>query len=275
MNTAILLKRQQISFEERPRPNPGPGELLVEVAYCGVCRTDRKAYRQGQRDLGMPRVLGHEFAGTVAAIGDGVTGYALGDRVQVHPGIGCGVCPDCLRGDDQRCEKMQILGFDLDGGFGRFCQIPAAGVGRGIVSKVPLDLPLHWAALTEPMACALHMLGKMKMENGERLLIVGGGVLGCMMAKLCRRLKITEHILIVETNPDKRNLALKLGFATASAAEAAALIKKTWPDGVDAAIPCCPVNFGLELSLSTPEKTAVSSAFSADSAAIYRYPTGF
>ncbi len=249
MNTAVLTREQELIFEQRERPVLGEGEVLIEVAYCGVCRTDRKAYRQGQRDLRLPRVLGHEFAGVVAEIGAGIDGFVLGERVQVHPGIGCGVCGDCLNGDDQRCVAMKVLGFHLDGGFGRYCVIPSAGVQAGIITKVDDHIPLYYAALSEPIACALHMIDHIDILPEDRLLIVGGGVLGCLMAKICQYLKITENILIVEANEKKRDLCRNLGFQSLSAENAKDRIKEIWPAGADAAIPCCPVNFGMELSL--------------------------
>lgn len=249
MNTAVLTKEQELIFEHRERPVIKDGEILIEVAYCGVCRTDRKAYRRGQRDLRLPRVLGHEFAGSIAALGSKVRGFKVGERVQIHPGIGCGVCGDCLAGDDQRCREMEIIGFHRDGGFGRYCVIPSAGVQGGILAKVPDHIPLYYAALSEPIACALHMIDHTNILPEDRLLIVGGGVLGCLMAKLYQYQNITENILIVEPNEKKRDLCRNLGFQSLPVENAGDIIKEIWPAGADAAIPCCPVNFGMELSL--------------------------
>jgi L-iditol 2-dehydrogenase len=249
MNTAVLIDQEKLSFQERQRPVLQAGEVLVEVAYCGVCRTDRKAYRAGQRDLHLPRVLGHEFAGTVLAVGEGVKEIFVGDKVQVHPGIGCHQCDDCLSGNDQRCARMNIFGFHLDGGFSRYCVIPSAAVKAGIINIVPKEVPLFQAALVEPMACAIHMLDQMDLMNNEDLLLTGGGVLGCLMAKICRYLGMNGKILIVEPNKKKRVICDALGFQTISIREAEKKIKEIWPNGIDAAIPCCPVNSGMELSL--------------------------
>lgn len=131
MNTLILTEKQKLREETRVLPQPELGEVIIEVAYCGICRTDRKCFRIGQRDLHMPRVLGHEFSGIVAQVGVGVTDLAVGDRVGVYPGLGCGSCEDCLQGNDQRCASMKIIGFHLDGGFSRYCRISAEGVRGG------------------------------------------------------------------------------------------------------------------------------------------------
>lgn len=250
MNTAVLIDQKTLVFEERERPALKDGEVLVEVAYCGVCRTDRKAYRSGQRDLQLPRILGHEFAGMIGAIGENVKDFSVGDKVQVHPGIGCHQCSDCLSGDDQRCAKMKILGFHLDGGFSRYCVIPREGVEAGTISKVPVKVPLFQTALSEPMACALHMLDHMDLKKNDDLLLVGGGVLGCLTAKLCRYLGLNGEILIVEPNEKKRAICAALGFLSLPVEDAEKKIKETWPNGIDAAIPCCPVNYGMELSLT-------------------------
>lgn len=239
MNSVVLVDQKKIVTEERVAPIPEKGEVIVEVAYCGVCRTDRKSYRLGQRDLHMPRILGHEFSGIVIATGEGVSDYCPGDRVAVYPGIGCGHCPDCLEDNDQRCREMQILGFHRDGGFSRYCRIPAEGVARGILCKVIPSVSLEDAAKCEPLGCALHMLRSVDFQKTKRVLICGGGVLGYLMAILCRYYG-AETILISEPNERKRQLCEDAGFTALLPTELKDYVREHYPHGVDAVIPCTP-----------------------------------
>lgn len=249
MNTIMLVEQKKTVKEEKAFPRPERGEVIVEVAYCGICRTDRKSYRLGQRDLHMPRVLGHEFSGIIAATGEGITDYAIGDRVAVYPGIGCGHCPDCLEGNDQRCREMKILGFHLDGGFSRYCRIPAEGIHHGILCKVPPQIPLKDAAKCEPLGCALHMLAEVNFEKARHILICGGGVLGYLTAMLCRHYG-AETILISEPNERKRRLCEESGFTAVFPEELDSYVKKHYPRGMDAAIPCTPHTECFEESLN-------------------------
>lgn len=239
MNTIMLVEQKTTVKEERALPCPERGEVIVEVAYCGVCRTDRKSYRLGQRDLHMPRVLGHEFSGIVVATGEGITDYAIGDHVAVYPGIGCGHCSDCLNDNDQRCREMKILGFHLDGGFSRYCRIPAEGIARGILCKVSPRVSLKDAAKCEPLGCALHMLDEINFEKTKHILICGGGVLGYLMAMLCRHYG-AETVLISEPNEKKRQMCENSGFTAVRPEELRKYGKEHYPLGFDAVIPCTP-----------------------------------
>lgn len=239
MNTVMLSKQQTLETEQRDKPRAERGEVIVEVAYCGVCRTDRKSWRVGQRDLHMPRVLGHEFSGVVVDVGKGVTDYQIGDDVAVYPGIGCGKCPDCLSGNDQRCREMRIIGFHSDGGFSRYCRIPAGGVERGILFSLPQGVSPVAAAMCEPLGCAVHMLDTFDFEKIASVWISGGGVLGFMTASLCRYYGVNT-VIITEPNAMKRDLCRKAGFIAVPPEDIEGCLREHCGGLVDAAIPCCP-----------------------------------
>lgn len=249
MNTILLTNQNTVTLEEREMPVPRCGEIVIAVARCGICRTDRKACLDGQRDLVLPRVLGHEFAGTVAAIGEEVTGYQPGDRVNVHPGIGCGECEDCKNGNDQRCRNMKIFGFHLDGGFSRWCVIPEEGVKQGIVRKLPDEVSFEEAALCEPLGCASHMLDMAGVPKDGSILIAGGGVLGLMTATLARYYGAGE-IIISEPVDEKRIRCKKMGFTVTSPEDMCSFVQDKYPCGVDEAIPCCPYSSAFSDSVS-------------------------
>ncbi len=266
MRAAVLQAMGELALVERKIPVCGPGEVLVQVAYCGVCRTDRKAFRMGQRDLHLPRVLGHEIVGRIAAVGQGVKAYQEGQAVQVYPGLGCGECEACRRGWGHLCERMEILGFHQDGGFSEYCLVPALGVGQGFLQVIPEKLPMAQAALTEPLACAVNMLQQLEIHPGQRLLLVGGGVLGLLTALLARK-KGLEEILLLEKSPYKQKIARQLGFLCLPADVTEAEIRGLWPEGADVAIPCCPDNEGLGRCLTLLKRRGKCGFFSGLTAA--------
>ncbi|MHB8126638.1 MAG: zinc-dependent dehydrogenase [Desulfitobacteriaceae bacterium] len=243
MKAAVLKGIEELSLMHVETPNCGPGEVLVKLAACGICRTDMKCFSQGQRDLRMPRILGHEIAGTVAEIGRGVTQVTVGERVQVAPGISCGSCRYCLRGQDNLCNSMQILGFHKDGGFAEYILVPAEGVRNGVLQRIPEHLSFSEAALTEPLACSINMQESLKVGEEDQLLIIGGGPLGILNAKLAKVNGVKNIILIEEKewrlkraenfefdyliNPGKSNVSEEI-------------MKVTEGMGVDVVIPCCP-----------------------------------
>ncbi len=242
MRKAVLIEKERLILEDVPIPSCGPGEVLVRVAFAGICRTDRKAYHMGQRDLHIPRVLGHEISGYVEAIGKGVGGYAVGQKVQIHPGLFCGRCSACKQGFDQICPEMEILGFHLDGGFQEVCRIPAKGVAAGIVNLLPDRAKLDAAVLAEPLACAIHMVERLRPVGKDRLLIIGGGVLGILTAKLWVY-RQRGPVTIAEKSESRIALGRKLGFETVP-------LDNVEMNAYETAIPCCPQNDGFNLAVS-------------------------
>lgn len=217
MKAYVLKAEKTLTEEERPLPKCASGEALIKVTACGICRTDRKAWSIGQRDLHMPRILGHEIVGIVEAVGSDVDPELIGTRVIVHPGIFCGECVYCKDGRDQLCEKMRILGFHMDGGFAEYCLIPKEAVTGGCLIPIPNKLDDLKATLAEPIACALNMMYALNEKKKDlpdcSLLIFGGGALGFITALLWKHRGLhSEHITIVEPNKQKRELLNKHGF---------------------------------------------------------------
>ena len=231
MEACVLHAQQSMRKEIRDLPACADDEVLLEISYCGICRTDRKSYAIGQRDLHMPRILGHEIVGCIYQLGKNVEGYVLGQRVVLHPGVFCGSCDACSAGMDQLCAQMRIFGFHLDGGFAQYCLIPADGVRNRILIPIPDQLSSELAALAEPLACAINLQESMP-TNAENLLIFGGGALGTLTALLWRKLGMSQ-ITIIEPNEDKRNALSALGFSCYPSITALAT-------RFDLAISCCP-----------------------------------
>lgn len=252
MKALKLVDQHQTVLTEVTQPKAGKGEVVLAVTYCGICRTDRKAYLEGQRDLVLPRILGHEFSGIILETGEGVTDYQVGDKVSLHPGIGCGTCDHCLEGNDQRCHDMRIFGFHLDGGFSPYCVIPEAGVKQGILRKIPKGVSMKTAALAEPIGCALHMLETLDIQAGEHILIAGAGVMGIMTALLARYFGAKPFIY--DPVEEKCIPAEKMGLTVidVDAIADGSITKDMAP--FDAAVPCCPYSSEIAVALERLKK---------------------
>ena len=130
MKTARLYAPNDLRLEELPDPVAGPGDLVLRVLACGTCGTDVKVYRFGHAHISLPRVIGHEVAGEIVALGAGVTGWQVGDRVQVIAAIPCGECFQCRRGFQTVCERLESIGYQYDGGFAELIRILAPKASR-------------------------------------------------------------------------------------------------------------------------------------------------
>ena len=243
LKAALLKGLEELILENRPIPDCGPGEVLVQLRVCGICRTDMKCLSQGQRDLRLPRILGHEIAGTVVQTGSGVASVSKGDRVQVAPGIPCGTCSYCLRGQDNLCDSMQIMGFHLNGGFAEYVLVPAAGVNNGVLQAVPEELSLSEAALTEPLACCVNMQKSLRVNKEDQLLIIGAGPLGVLNAKLAKAKGVRKIILLEEKEERLKkaeNFELDYLLDTRKRNMPEEVMRITQGRGADVVIPCCP-----------------------------------
>jgi alcohol dehydrogenase, propanol-preferring len=201
---------EPLRIEEIPTPSPGPGEVLIEVAACGVCHSDLHL-AMGEWDLlkpitKLPLALGHEVTGTIASIGEGVTGFGLGDRVGV-PWLHwtCGECEFCLMGRETLCSKQQITGCTVDGGFAEFIKAKASHI-----AKLPDELSFEEAA---PLLCAgvtVHSaMKKADIQAGQKVAVFGVGGLGHLAIQLARAKG--ADVVAVDVADDKLELARECG----------------------------------------------------------------
>ena len=187
---------------------PAAGEVQIKVAYCGICGTDLHAYH-GNMDarVGFERILGHEMSGTIAAIGEGVTGWSVGDPVVVRPLDPGAPNPATERGHDHISHNLKFIGLDSDGAFQELWNVPAF-----TLHKLPADLRLDHAALIEPVAVACHDVRLSGLEAGEDVVVIGGGPIGILVAMVAR--DAGGNVVISEVNPHRLEIAQKLGFDT-------------------------------------------------------------
>lgn len=242
IKAAVLETIGSIRIEDRPEPQYQEGDMILKTEVCGLCRTDMKAYTIGQRDLRLPRVLGHEITATVVEACS-QTGFRPGDRVQVSPGVPCGNCHFCRQGLDHLCDRVEIMGFHRDGGFQEYLHIPAAAAQRGILNHIPAGLSFEEACMSEPLACAINMQDALHVGHGDAVLIWGGGPLGILNARLARS-RGAEEIFIVENHPDRIMRLQDLENRCHLLADLEGLRKVltviTDRGKADVVIPCCP-----------------------------------
>lgn len=181
-----------------------PEEVLVKVAYCGICGTDMNIWRGTDRSAS-DIVSGHEYCGTVAETGTDVKMFHAGDRVTVDPNIPCGTCDPCRKGRINLCEHLKALGVDIDGGFAQYCIVP-----ENQLYRIPDQMSLEEAALIEPLACALNGINRVSMDLGDDVMILGGGPMGLLMLQLAA-MKGAGRVLLCERMEGRRKLGKELG----------------------------------------------------------------
>ncbi|HEU5352384.1 MAG TPA: zinc-binding dehydrogenase [Terracidiphilus sp.] len=195
MRAAVLHGREDIRIESVPVPQAGPGELILRVGAALTCGTDLKVFRRGYhaRMIVPPALFGHELAGTVHETGAGVTGFAAGDRVVALNSAPCGQCFFCTRGQENLCDDLLFN----NGAYAEFIRIPERIVAKNTL-HVPDHVPLEHAALTEPLACAVHGFEDSHPHPGDIVAVIGGGPLGLMMLHVaaltgCKTIAVVKH----------------------------------------------------------------------------------
>jgi len=197
---------QPLAIENVALPEPGANELMVKVHACGICGTDLHATHQPLDTPDDGLVLGHEFVGTVEAVGEGVTeSWTVGDTVCALPFIACGSCDACRAGRPFECATQKIIGLDISGGFAEYVVTGAAET-----LALPPGLALETAVLTEPLAVGWHAVLEAKTSAADTVLVMGAGPIGLSVIVWCRYVGV-KSIIVVEKNPARAQIAQRLG----------------------------------------------------------------
>ncbi len=178
MKALLLTRYMQLEMAELPETKPEAGEVLIRVAACGICGSDVHGYDGSSGRRVPPIVMGHEAAGTVAALGDGVTDFAAGDRVTFDSTVYCGTCAPCRRGEINLCDNRQVLGvscaeYRRAGAFAEYVAVPSR-----IVYRLPDGLSFAEAAMLEAAAVAVHAVSLAQSFPESTALVVGVGMIG-------------------------------------------------------------------------------------------------
>jgi threonine dehydrogenase-like Zn-dependent dehydrogenase len=173
LKVALLRSPYQLELVDRLVPSPGPGEVLVRLRAAGICGSDVHGLAGEHPLMTLPRVLGHELAGQVEAVGSEVARVSPGDHVVVDPMLRCGHCRPCRLGRYNCCESLKVLGVHTDGGFAEFIALP-----QGQVHPVPESLPWEVGTLVEPLAVGAHGVARSRVNEGDTVVILGAGTIG-------------------------------------------------------------------------------------------------
>ncbi|WP_262062000.1 zinc-dependent alcohol dehydrogenase family protein [Streptomyces sp. STR69] len=210
MKAAVIESVGRAVVIEVPDPTPGPREVVVEVAACGLCGTDLHIL-QGEFAPKLPIVPGHEFAGEIVAVGTQVTEVSVGDQVAVDPSLYCFECRQCRNGHNNLCERWAAIGVTTAGGAAQYALAPVANC-----VKLPEHVRTEDAALIEPLSCAVRGYDVLQSRLGAHVLIYGSGTMGLMMLELAKRTGAAS-VDIVDLNPARLETARTLGVSGSAA----------------------------------------------------------
>ena len=240
MKVARYYAPGDIRLEQLPEPDVAPGEVKLRVRACSTCGTDVKISRSGHPNMTPPQVMGHEIAGEIVAVGEGVDGWRTGDRVQVIAAIPDGTCPDCLAGHQSICPNQLSMGYQFPGGFAEYMIVPRQVLAVGGMTRIPDDMSFAEASLAEPLACVLNGQELARVGEGDTVVVIGSGPIGCLHVRLARA-RGAARIILIDLNAERLAAAAALvhpdlTVATDAQDPVAAVLDATGGRGADVVI---------------------------------------
>jgi L-iditol 2-dehydrogenase len=240
MKALLLSSYKNLELTDLPVPSPGPEEVLIRVAACGICGSDVHGYDGGSGRRIPPIVMGHEAAGIVESVGASVKNFAPGDRVTFDSTVYCGACPNCLRGDINLCDNRQVLGVSCGdyrraGAFAEFVAVPAR-----ILHRLPENLPFAEAAMLEAVAVAIHGVNLANLQPNDSALVIGAGTIGVLTMQALRAAGCTK-VFVTDVDADRLKLARQLGATEIFLSNETLqpqILQFTNNQGVDVALEC-------------------------------------
>ena len=209
MKAALYQGPKKVQMADIPKPEISQNEVLIKISYAGICGTDLHIFKGKHPRAQAPLVMGHEFSGVIEDIKTENSALKKGDRVVVNPLIPCGHCLPCREGKIHLCPQLNLVGIDCHGAFAEYTK---ADIKR--VVKIPDSLPMDLAALTEPVAVATHAVRKAQVAVGDRVVIMGGGPIGQMVAQICK-FSGASPVILSEIVPQRVQFARKMGLVAA------------------------------------------------------------
>lgn len=256
MKAAVYQGVGRIEIKEVPKPKIGSKEALLRVKACAICGTDLRIFRCGHHKVTPPRILGHEVAGEVVAIGRDVKELNVGERITVDPLVPCGKCYWCLQGIHNLCDNAKAIAYDFDGGFAEYLRIPEEVISSGGVVKLPEGLSYEGATIAEPLGCCINGQERANVKLGETVAIIGAGPIGCLHLKLVKA--INAKVIISEYIEARLKRAREFGADVIINSKVENPIKRvleeTGGKGADVVIVACPSPVAQQQSLEMAAK---------------------
>lgn len=206
----MLTEPKKLEIQDSPIPSFGKDEVLIRVKACGICGSDVHGYDGSSGRRIPPLIMGHEAAGLIEECGSEVSGFSKGDRVTFDSTVYCGKCSYCKKGQVNLCDNRMVLGVSCEdyrrhGAFAEFVTVPSH-----IIYKLPDTFPFEHAAMIEAVSVAVHAVGRISFDSGDKSLVVGAGMIGLLLIQAIRSAGCSE-IIAVDMDNDRLNLAKKLG----------------------------------------------------------------
>lgn len=210
MKAAVIQSPGKIVIEEVSKPTAGAGEVLLKVDACALCGTDQRVLK-GEKRVDVP-IVGHEIAGTVAAVGAGVQGIGIGERYAVQTVIGCGRCPMCAIQRQNLCANgFKAIGYQWNGGFAEYMVMPVEGVRQGCLIPLPKGMTANAGTLIEPLSCCINGMRAIPLETLGTVAVFGGGIIGVLNG-LVAKARGARRVAIFDVAQSRLDLLQSLGL---------------------------------------------------------------
>jgi L-iditol 2-dehydrogenase len=191
-----------IRLEDVAEPTAGTDGVVIRVRNCSTCGTDVKISRHGHHHIHPPRTMGHEIAGEIAEVGSDVSGWRVGDRVQVIAAVPCGKCSFCLAGQQTICPNQTSMGYHYDGAFATYCRVPAQVLAVDGLNRIPDALSFAEASVAEPLACVINGQEHARVSDGDDVVILGAGPIGCLHVRVARA-NGAKRVFLIDLNEER------------------------------------------------------------------------
>jgi L-iditol 2-dehydrogenase len=234
----------KLALLERDPPKAGRDTLVVRIVSAAICGTDLRTYRHGNERIPPSRIIGHEGCGVIEQVGPEVEQFRLGQRILVVPAVGCGTCRWCKSGATNMCERLQTVGFDFDGTFSEYMEVPARALCMGNVLALSDAVATEDAILAEPVACCVNGQEFLRIGVEDTVFIFGAGFIGCVHAELALK-KGAKRVVISDMSAARLSTASRLlpnavTFDASSGDTTAFVRELTEGRGADVVITACP-----------------------------------
>jgi L-iditol 2-dehydrogenase len=251
MRQVVIQAPGVLELVDAPPPEPAAGELLVRSRAVGICGSDLHAFDGHHPFIDLPVVPGHEVAGVVEAVGEGVAGFAAGDRVLLEPNLVCGTCFYCRSGRYNLCENLKVVGCQTAGGLADLFTAPARRF-----HQVPEGMSWAQAALVEPLSTGTHAVRIAGDLEGAAVVVLGGGSIG-LLTMLAARATGAAQVALTDLVPAKRRLALELGATSAldpTGTDAVAELRAALPHRPDVVFDCVSSQGSMDQAVALAQK---------------------